>query len=411
MYTPARRVSGGRALSDRLSNLKRRTVESRLATAFLARPSLPIRYLITAAGVALEVVVMALLGMLGSTNVLGLPGPLAVACAATAGIFAGPLAALLVSFAGFVAYMGFLTHFGRTVHPGVLAASAVLWLGMSLIIALAAAAVRRQVTARIATQSHTEELYRLLEESLLPRSRPSHPSLRIASYYRPGERGLRLGGDFFDLAVLSDGILALVIGDVCGHGPRAAALGAILRGAWRGMVTEASPAATAHALHHIALAEGVADDSFATALFAWIDAEHNVMRTISAGHPAPLLLATDVTELTLPGRLPLGILDEAPHWRVSTTQLPAAWTLFFYTDGLVDMKRYPGGSERLGLDGLNARLLSMNGQAPGDNDLAQLVGSIRQLSGQAPRDDVAIVAISTEPPTTPPPPTKLPRAG
>ena len=84
------------------------------------------------------------------------------------------------------------------------------------------------------------------------------------------------------------------------------------------MVTEASPAATAQALHRIALAEGVTDDAFATALLALVYAKHNVVRAISAGHPSPLLLGGGLTELTLNPHLPLGVFDEAPAWRVST---------------------------------------------------------------------------------------------
>jgi serine phosphatase RsbU (regulator of sigma subunit) len=371
--------------------------ESRLARAFLSgASSTPQRLLLVIVGAALEVAVMAVLGTLGATRVLGLPGPLAVGIAASVGIFAGPQSALIVGAAGVTAYLGFLSNFGHSLSLGVVVASALLWLVMSVLIALAAGTVRRQVAARLESQQHTEELYQRLEQSLLPGTRASHPLLRIARYYLPDERGLRLGGDFFDLTALSDGTLALVIGDVCGHGPRAAALGAMLRGAWRGVVTKASPATTAQTLHDIALAEGARDDSFATALLAWIDAERNVVRLISAGHPAPLLLGSDASELKVKPFLPLGAFDEAPAWRPSSVHLPAAWTLFFYTDGLTDMKLHPGASERCGVEGLSARLLSLNGHALGDHDLARLVASIAEQSGQPPEDDVAVVAVSKE---------------
>jgi serine phosphatase RsbU (regulator of sigma subunit) len=374
---------------------RRWSVDSRLAAAFLAAPSsLLRRLLLSLLGAALEVALMAALGGLGAKSVLGLPGPLAVAIAAVVGIFAGPLAAALVSATGAISYVAFLSHFGRTIDPGVLVASSLLWVVLSVLIALAAAMLRRQVAARIASQRHTDELYRRLEESLLPRSKPSHPVLWIASYYQPGERGLRLSGDFFDLAVLTDGTLALVIGDVSGHGPRAAALGAILRGAWRGLVGEASPTAAAHALHQIALSEGAADDAFATALFAWVDVEHNLLRAISAGHPAPLLLGSDVSELNLDSRLPLGIFDQAPAWQVSSIELPESWTLFFYTDGLIDMRLGPDSSERYGIERLRARLRSLDGHALDDDAVAQLVEGFAEQSGQPPEDDVALVVVS-----------------
>ena len=374
---------------------RRWSVDSRLAAAFLAAPaSLLRRLLLALAGAALEVALIAALGGLGAKSVLGLPGPLAVAIAAVVGIFAGPIAAALVSASGVLAYVAFLSHFGRVIGPGVLAASALLWVVLSLLIALAAAMLRRQMAARATSQRHADELYRRLEESLLPRSTASHPALRIASYYQPGERGLRLSGDFFDLAVLDDGSLALVIGDVSGHGPRAAALGAILRGAWRGLVGEASPTAAAHALHQIALSEGAADDAFATALFAWIDVEGDLLRAISAGHPAPLLLGSEVSELSLDTRLPLGLFDAAPAWQVSSIELPASWTLFFYTDGLIDMRLGPESSERYGIERLRARLRLLDGHVLDDDAVAELVEGFAKQSGQPPEDDVAVVVVS-----------------
>ncbi|MGO8684029.1 MAG: hypothetical protein ACLQUT_05550, partial [Thermoleophilia bacterium] len=143
--------------------------ESRLVSTFLSgASSLPQRLLLVIAGAALEVAVMAALGTRGATAVLGLPGPLAIAMAASVGIFAGPWPALIVAAAGVSAYLGFLSDFGHAVSLGVVAVSATLWLVISLLIAVAATILRRQVAAHLALQEHNEELYRRLEQSLLP---------------------------------------------------------------------------------------------------------------------------------------------------------------------------------------------------------------------------------------------------
>jgi ferredoxin len=89
-------------------------------------------------------------------------------------------------------------------------------------------------------QIEIANLHTALEASLLPATPLSHPTLTILTAYRPGEERLRLGGDFFDIQPIAGDGLALIIGDVSGHGPQAAALGARLRAAWQGLVLAGS---------------------------------------------------------------------------------------------------------------------------------------------------------------------------
>ena len=63
------------------------------------------------------------------------------------------------------------------------------------------------------------------KSSLMPAQTISHPAIAVASRYQSGARGLRIGGDFVGVAQLADGRVAVVVGDVSGHGPDAAALG------------------------------------------------------------------------------------------------------------------------------------------------------------------------------------------
>ena len=224
-------------------------------------------------GILLEVALMFGLGMIGASDVLGLPGPLAVAIAAVVGVLARPRYAAVVAAAGCVAYLAFLSEFGREVPYAVVAVSSLLWIGMPWLIARAGHSLRREVLARQSAQEEVEDLYHLLEQGLLPRQRPGHPNLRSVTYFRPGEQRLRIGGDFFDLAVTADGSLAVVIGDVSGHGAQAGALSAKLRSAWRGCVAAGMPGAdVARVLHHI-VSEDAEEDVHATALIAVIAAD------------------------------------------------------------------------------------------------------------------------------------------
>jgi serine phosphatase RsbU (regulator of sigma subunit) len=345
-------------------------------------------------GIALEVALMFNLGLIGPARALGLPGPLAVAIAAVVGIVARPRHAVVVAAAGCLAYLAFLSDFGQDVPYAVVAISSVLWIGMPWLLARAGHSLRRQMTARQNAQDEVEELYHVLEEGLLPRRRAAHPSLRSATYFRPGEQRLRIGGDFFDLTLVADGSLAVVIGDVSGHGAEAAALSAKLRSAWRGCMVAGIPLADAARLLHHVVSEEAQDDVHATALIAVIAADGSRMDAIAAGHPAPLLLAGGVSPLPVNRGLPLGVDDVPGAWPLTSVDLPASWTLFFYTDGLVEMRAQPGAPRRMEIEGLIAQVEGVDGTALTRDDLRDLVAAMAAQSGEGPADDVAIVAVS-----------------
>ena len=73
------------------------------------------------------------------------------------------------------------------------------------------------------------ELARDLQRGLLPRGPLVAPGVTIAARYQPVTSGLEIGGDFYDAIELTDGRVALVIGDVQGHNPIAASLMGRLR--------------------------------------------------------------------------------------------------------------------------------------------------------------------------------------
>jgi PAS domain S-box-containing protein len=80
------------------------------------------------------------------------------------------------------------------------------------------------------------ELSRRLQSGLLPSLSLPDPALALRTRYRPGHERALLGADFFDALPLADGTVALLIGDVAGHGPAEAAVGVALRSAWRALV-------------------------------------------------------------------------------------------------------------------------------------------------------------------------------
>ena len=75
-----------------------------------------------------------------------------------------------------------------------------------------------------------------LERGLLPSPLLAGSAVRARSFYRSGRTRSVLGGDFFDAVLGPSGTVHAIVGDVCGHGPDEAALGALLRVSWRALV-------------------------------------------------------------------------------------------------------------------------------------------------------------------------------
>jgi len=255
------------------------------------------------------------------------------------------------------------------------------------------AAVAMLEAWRAQAHAEAERLHATLEASLLPVMPIAHSALEIVTAYRPGEDRLLLGGDFYDVMPLPDGHLALILGDVAGHGPSAAALGARLRAGWQALtLSGAAPSAILNSLTRMVAAQPPLE-LFATVVLAWIDPAARSAALLSAGHPPPLLLLSSAVQpIHLPAHLPLG-LDEGSRLRPTTVKLPPGWTLFFYTDGLIEGRVAPGSPQRYGEDRL-ARRLQEDAAGFDAAALQRVLADVETANGAAFADDVAVVAVS-----------------
>ncbi len=227
--------------------------------------------------------------------------------------------------------------------------------------------------------------------------------LQVAVRYEPAAGELRLGGDWYDVFELPDGLVGIAAGDVVGHGIGAAAVMGQLRSALRALAqVETDPAALLERLDLHARHEPGA--AATTVAFVTLDRATGALRYSCAGHLPPLLVDTDGSARYLDGGrgLPIG-LAHASRPRVSAAaRLERDATLILYTDGLIErrtssidegMARLTDAAtthRALGVEGFADRLLDDLGAGIGEDDTAVIC--VRHPSAAAPWFNARLVA-------------------
>jgi serine phosphatase RsbU (regulator of sigma subunit) len=223
-----------------------------------------------------------------------------------------------------------------------------------------------------------------LQHALLPDELPELAGLQVSALYVPAASGIDVGGDWYDIVPAGENQVFVMIGDVSGHGLRAATTMASLRHAALAYAAQDySPAAVLSKLSDFVNSR--AHDYFATMLCALIDVPAHRLTVSSAGHMAPLLLEGEESRFVeFDVNVPIGVRRVSPY-REATISVNPDTTLIAFTDGLV---------ERRGeiLDTGLARLRDAAG-APG-LALSELLRALaRELSSDDHHDDTAIVGV------------------
>ncbi|MDN4174214.1 SpoIIE family protein phosphatase [Nocardioides sp. SOB77] len=235
-----------------------------------------------------------------------------------------------------------------------------------------------------------------LQQALLPDRLPDVPGLRLAAAYRPAERSVQVGGDWYDVLALPDGRVALCIGDVAGQGLTSALVMGQLRTAVRAYALEGlSPTESVAALDE--LMDRMPGASFTTMFLGHLDVVSGVLTWCNAGHPPPVVLAPDGRAEVLGGEVtpPLGAaFGLAPA--EGRTQVPDGASLVAYTDGLVEDRETQ-------LDGGPERLVELLRHRAG-SEVGQLVDDVLGLlAGRERTDDVAVLVLQRAPGAAPRP--------
>jgi sigma-B regulation protein RsbU (phosphoserine phosphatase) len=250
---------------------------------------------------------------------------------------------------------------------------------------------RRYEQELLSARRREQNVARELQRSLLSGTLPRAPGLAIDVAYRPAEKGLEAGGDWYDAFWLDDSqsAVGLVVGDVVGRGLTAAATMGQLRSAVRALAgTGLGPGRLLAALDSYARRHAVG--RMATVVYAEFDLRTRTLRFACAGHPSPVIVAPPAAAAFAgDGRsLPLdAFLQPAGERPQASRRLTAGSTVILYTDGLVERRSRPLD------DGMNALLAEITDRCDDAGEGGLAGGLAHALHNPGDADDVCVLAV------------------
>jgi len=223
----------------------------------------------------------------------------------------------------------------------------------------------------------------VLQEALLPAALPVLPRAGIAARYLVAWDEHAAGGDWFDAIPLADGSVALVVGDVVGHGVAAAAA----MGQLRAVLTEllAAEADLGQVLERAdAFAARTPALRAATLALAVLDPAGGTLRYTTCGHPPPLVIGVDAAASYLEGT-GTGPLGTGSPPVLATSVLAPGELILLYTDGLIERpdRTIAEGMAELAVAAAGAAAAGAEGVCQGTVELLTRIGRADDITALA----------------------------
>jgi sigma-B regulation protein RsbU (phosphoserine phosphatase) len=229
-----------------------------------------------------------------------------------------------------------------------------------------------------------------LQMKLLPSVSVVAPSATVAARVVPAES---VGGDFYHLFRVGHGKTGVMIGDVSGHGYRAALIMALTMSASAiHAQTNDDPGDTLGAVLQSLREELTSTEMFISTLYAVVDPQAGELRFANAGHPHAFVVRADgAVERLIATAPPLGMVDAPPG--TATVPWNPGDLLLLFTDGVTDARDRAG--QRLGEDEVLVAVRRAHSATP-DALLARIFDRLRAHLGDVPaRDDLTVLALRT----------------
>jgi serine phosphatase RsbU (regulator of sigma subunit) len=234
-----------------------------------------------------------------------------------------------------------------------------------------------------------------MQAALAPEVPPEIDGLGLSVAYRPAD-GPAAGGDFYDVFALEPGLVAVILGDVAGHGHDALKHAALARYTLRAFMKETKEPRRALRLAGHALSEP-GSEQLVTVAIAMFDARRGTLTYALAGHPPPILLGVERPDAPSSCSSPPLGLDMPTGRRQRTISLTAGQRACFFSDGLIEARRSAAGDGHPDLLGRD-RVVELFAALPVEAGAEELLQAIREEAAATP-DDMAACILTPGPPT------------
>ncbi len=252
---------------------------------------------------------------------------------------------------------------------------------------LAQLASRAIVEAR--SFEREQRIASVLQHTILGRVPHGVGRAEIATGYFAVRDEAEIGGDLYDVTVLPNGLLGILIADVAGKGLKAATNTAMAKYLTEGFAFHETDPSKVLANVNDVVAYSAEEWTFTTAFFGTLDTQAGVLTYASAGHPPPLLRRSggSVEWLDTPPGPPLGV-QQGAQYPSSAVLLRAGDVLVGYTDGVIEARR---DGRLFGSEGLEELARSFSDSPDEVVDLIHRAAA--EFTGGSPQDDIALIAI------------------
>lgn len=247
-----------------------------------------------------------------------------------------------------------------------------------------------QVALSIETASKYEKEHHIVEtlqRSLLPK-KPTFEDMEIGVLYSPARHQSEVGGDYYDFISLEDGVIGVIIGDVCGKGIDAATETAMARYYLQAFASQFKDPATVLSHVNRTITKNY-DIQLITMIYLVIDIKNKLVRYANAGHPPAFIMDSNRNIKFLRATGPIvGAIDKA-HFYSRELQLAEGDLIFLYTDGVTETQR---NGEFFGEERLTEILKNLNG-LPMNALVNDIYKTVVEWGNNITNDDIALVGL------------------
>ncbi len=234
------------------------------------------------------------------------------------------------------------------------------------------------------------ELARAIQSGLMPPVPRDLPGIEVHGWYRPAER---TSGDFYDFVRMAGGRLAIVVGDVAGHGIGPALITASAQASLRSYLRVLSDPAAAVNMLDQDLSERMDDGMFLTLLVLTLDDRAGI-EMVNAGHHPPLLWRRGEFICCKQHGVALGMLPGVQHELCGRVDLESGDVLVAFTDGLIEAHPPESRETMFGEDRLRELVADHAGRGSSAEQVTRaLAEAALSFSRGAHADDISLVVI------------------